>query len=200
MSDSKTRLSYSTVMPVAEQICDALRPFTKKIAIAGSLRRGKDSIGDIELLFIPKFGQRPAPDDLFRTPRETNLVDDQLAAWKSDGVIRERLKSDGSKTWGAQIKLAVHSASGISVDFFSATDRNWWSLLVCRTGPAALNELICNCAISLGMKWAPFEGFKCRASDRLIYIPKSEKDLFKRIRLPYLPPAKRESILLNASY
>lgn len=36
--------------------------------------------------------------------------------------------------WGEKNKLAVHVRTGIPVDFFAATEANWWNYLVCRTG------------------------------------------------------------------
>ena len=41
-------------------------------------------------------------------------------------------------------------ASDIGVDFFQADERNFWTLLLCRTGSADMNTRICSAAIARG--------------------------------------------------
>jgi DNA polymerase/3'-5' exonuclease PolX len=55
--------SRAAVIAVARELCETLAPLCVRIALAGSLRRGKQAVGDVELLYISRVTERPA--DLF---------------------------------------------------------------------------------------------------------------------------------------
>ena len=55
----------------------------------------------------------------------------------ADGVLARRRRVDGALSgYGPANKLLLHVPSGISVDLFSTTSRNWGMALAIRTGPA----------------------------------------------------------------
>lgn len=178
---------------VAREICDALKPITEKLIVAGSLRRRKSEVGDVEIVYLPKFGLLPDPQDLLQQPVRTNLVEDWLGKVMppASEFLRKRPNEHGGFAWGPQNKQAVHAASGVPVDFFQATPDNWWSLLVCRTGSRESNERICAAAVARGLKWNPYAGFEDRATGRLIFVPRSERAVFDRVGLPYAEPWER---------
>jgi DNA polymerase/3'-5' exonuclease PolX len=120
------------------------------------------------------------------------LCDEIINAWVKDGLFTKRPKTDGTLTWGADIKLAVHAESGIPVDFFQACAVNWHCLLVCRTGSKESNERLCNAAIARGWKWNSYgAGFSDRLSGELVRITRSESDVFEAVGLPYKEPWER---------
>ena len=41
-------------MAVAAELCRGLKSATARMVVAGSLRRGKAEVGDIEILYIPE--------------------------------------------------------------------------------------------------------------------------------------------------
>jgi len=61
----KTKLPLSTAITLAESIVTALAPGCSRIAIAGSVRREKPEVGDIEIVCIP----RVTGHDLFGVPQ-----------------------------------------------------------------------------------------------------------------------------------
>jgi DNA polymerase/3'-5' exonuclease PolX len=164
-----------------------LRPSVDRLIVAGSLRRRKLEVGDVEVLFIPKFSRRVV--DLFY---ETNvsLADETLERLLTAGIIQHRPNVNGSVIWGEKNKLAIHSASGIPVDFFTASEENWFNYLVCRTGSAASNTIIAGAAQFKGWKWNPYgPGF---TDDRgQIQRVTSERDVFALAGLVYLEPWER---------
>jgi DNA polymerase/3'-5' exonuclease PolX len=97
----------------------------------------------------------------------------------------------GGTAWGPKNKLAVHVASGIGIDFFEATKRNFWTVLVCRTGSAESNMRVCQAAEARGLKWNPYLGFEDRRTGELLFVPESEEAVFTHVGLPYLEPSKR---------
>jgi DNA polymerase/3'-5' exonuclease PolX len=185
------RFPRAAALAAAKEIASALQPFCAKLIVAGSLRRRKQDVGDIEVVFIPKFVTVPDPNDLLRNPVTCDAAEIQVNTWVAEGKLTKRPKKDGSLTWGAQIKLAVHVSSGIPVDLFAGNPANWWCLLVCRTGSAESNLKICNAAIAKGWKWNPYgAGFSDRYG-RLVHRAASERDVFEAVGLPYKEPWER---------
>lgn len=190
---SKIKHPRAKALEVARELTAALRELCEpeRFIFAGSLRRLKPEVGDIELVYIPLIEPRPDPEDLLGRVIPTNLFDEQLNAWLKAGVISKRVGPKGGNSWGESNKLAVHTASGIGVDFFQANKRNFWTLLVCRTGSAEHNTRVCNAAMERGQKWNPYRGFEDRVTGDLLFVPESEEALFQHVRLPFLPPKER---------
>jgi DNA polymerase/3'-5' exonuclease PolX len=192
----KTKYPRAAALDVARAMVKALQPACSRLLIAGSLRRRKAEVGDVEVLYIPEIVPRPDPADLFGKPIATNAADAALADLLALGVIEKRENSLGRTAWGAQNKLARHVASGIPIDFFAATPENWWNLVVCRTGGAETNVAICNGAIDAGWKWNPYgHGFSRPNPERpgwlLIREMHSEQEVFAWAGLDYLEPWER---------
>src|ERR1044071_3884421 len=127
----KRKFPRADGMRVAIELSALLNPFCERLEIAGSLRRRKELVGDIELLLIPRF--ESVADGLF-DKRLVDLADAQLTRLLSGGVIEKRLSKTGIASWGPQNKLARHVESGIPVDCFSTDAERWWVALVIRTG------------------------------------------------------------------
>lgn len=183
---AKVKYPRDDALKVARELCDIQR-LCDRLICAGSLRRRKLAVGDVEILYIPKFAT--VPDGLF-DKKVVNLVDVALEEMLKAGILAKRKNVNGSVMWGDKNKLAVHVASGIPVDFFAATEENWFNYLVCRTGGAENNMAIASAAQSKGWKWNPYgAGF---TDDRGQLVPvKSERDVFDLVGLPYREPWER---------
>ncbi len=190
---SKIKHPRAKALEVAKELTATLRALCEpnRFIFAGSLRRMKPEVGDIELVYVPRIELRPDPDDLLGNPIPTMMFDIQLADWLRRGVISKRVGEKGGTLWGDFNKLALHTASGIGIDFFQANKRNFWTLLVCRTGSAESNMRVCQAAEKRGMKWNPYRGFEDRRTGELLFVPESEEALFRHVGLPYLQPKDR---------
>ena len=188
------RYPRADAIAVAKELCDALKPFcwSGRLILAGSLRRRKPTVKDIEILYVSKVTPAPA-DDFFKEARTLALVDHVLERLLALGTIAKRKNVNGSEMWGAKNKLAVHVASGIPVDLFAATEENWFNYLVCRTGGAENNVAICNAAIARGWKWNPYgPGFsKQTGLSNTTEVMLSERAVFEFVGLPYKEPWER---------
>lgn len=173
---------------MARELVGILSPCCERLVVAGSLRRGKAQVSDVELLYLPI--TRPNPEDLFGSGPRLNLVEEKLALLVREGSLAPRVNKHGSAAWGAENKLAVHTASGMPVDFFAACERTWITRLVCRTGGAQTNIRIAEAAKRQGFHWNPYQGFSGLALGRV--QPQSEQELFDLVGLPYLEPKERE--------
>ncbi len=193
----KVKYPRAAALNVARELVKALEPVCSRILVAGSLRRRKAEVGDVEILYIPIVLPMADPADLFGKTIATNAADAVLKKLLDAGAIAKRPNAIGGTSWGAQNKLALHCASGIPVDLFAATNENWWNLVVSRTGGAASNIAICQAAIESGWKWNPYgEGFSRPNPERpgwlLIKEMHSEREVFEFIGLEWLEPWERE--------
>lgn len=161
--------------------------------VAGSLRRRKAEVGDLEILFLPKLEQSLSlkqGDLLSATPATlVDVASEQIDHLVSSGIIRKRNNSLGSEIWGGKNKLARHIASGIPVDFFTTSAAGWWSLVVCRTGGKRNNIDLATAAQKKFWRWSPYEGFWDREGKMI--RAESEEDVYRLLGQPWLDPWKR---------
>jgi DNA polymerase/3'-5' exonuclease PolX len=132
----KTKRPFSQVMPIAEKIVDRLTPYCDRIEIAGSLRRQKSEIGDIEIIAIPK-----RQTDLFGVPDiSRSELDAYLNSLMSGGKIRYTEK----KRWGDKLKSFVVSTTDgneYQIDLFLQPDPATWGVnMMIRTGCADFSK------------------------------------------------------------
>lgn len=189
----KRKFSRASALAVTRVILAELIGCTERVLVAGSLRRGKEMVGDIEILFVPKIVTAPDPEDMLGATKPLDLADAALNRMLASGMIHKRIRSDNRATWGGQLRFAVHTETEVPIDFFVANENNWWNLVVCRTGPADSNIAICNAAIAMGWKWEPYTEGYCRMIDdrKDTRTMHSEQDVFRFVNLPYRAPTAR---------
>lgn len=185
-----TKFPRDKALEIACEVYDALvlENACKQITIAGSLRRGKPMVSDVELLYIPNMGWQRDPKDLFAT-LHANLADNAILNLENSGVLERRLNSRGSEVFGVKNKLMRHVKTGIPVDLFSTSEECWFNYLVCRTGPAESNIRIATEARKMGWTWHPYGSGFSRGDKKAVM--KSEEEVFNFVRLPYFPPEQR---------
>ena len=186
MSDNQ-RFPAAIARKVAEALVAELAPRCERIEIAGSLRRGKPDVGDIEILYVPRIGQVHVPGELF--PKRGSLADELLDRWLAKGIIAKRPNVNGTTAWGTLNKLALHVASGIPIDLFATTMERWFVSLVMRTGSAQSNTRLANAALRRGMQFHAYGVIQ--DPNRKHIIPQSEREVFERLGVPYREPAER---------
>lgn len=111
---------------IAIGVWNQLKPHCDIIKIAGSIRREKPEVKDIEIVALPRMisGQ-----DLFGDPTEKVRIPEWRAAVYELGVV-EKGKADGRYM---QIHLAEHD---INLDLFMPEDFDYWRQFAIRTGSA----------------------------------------------------------------
>jgi len=195
---SKPRFARAAAIEVARQMCAMLTPCCSRIIVAGSLRRRKREVGDVDIVYIPNMVSGKDPADLFGKEIQHNAVDVALEELIRRGIIARRLKTHGTESWGERNKLAVHVASGIPVDLFAADHDNWWNMVVCRTGSMASNIRLAETARETGWKWDPTsEGFTRPSQQKgggyvEVKVCRSEEEVFQFMGLECRPPEERE--------
>ena len=179
MSKSERRWPLAEALGVAQELVGLLSPACERIVIAGSCRRLKPNVGDIELLCVPK----PSDSLLF-----TDEVDRVLKTELRGGSLYYRPNIKGKFTYGPLNKLLIHRASGIPVDIFSTTEKNWGMALVRTTGPAEFNIRMMARFKQLGMAGHAYGGITTPSGE--VDCP-DEETVFKVLGWPYAAPEDR---------
>lgn len=183
----KKRYHREDALKVARELQAMLAPACERIAIVGSLRRGKAEVHDAELLFVPRYSERP--EDMFSS-RVVDVADEVCEKLLKDGVLAKRPNVNGHFAWGESNKLAIHVASGMPVDLFATQPNRWYVSLVIRTGSKDTNLRLTTGAMKLGRKLNAY-GTGVTMPDGSVVPAHSEEHVFWLCNVPYIPPDKR---------
>ena len=150
---------------IAEELVEKLRPYCRQIEIAGSIRRQRPTVHDIDIVMDIETG-RELP------------------------CIRNFLPQIASTIVRNGPKLARFFYHGIGVDLYYATHETWATLLLIRTGSKENNIRLCATAKRRGWKLkANGEGLFNEHGERI--AGDSERDLYEALGLPYQSPRER---------
>jgi DNA polymerase (family 10) len=167
-------MDFEKAKAIARDLVYELTPGVNRIIIAGSIRRRKPEVGDIELLVIPR----------------ANYLDKILDDLMIRGILAMRLNKRGHRVYGAKNKLMLHIPSGIGVDIFSTDEVCWPVALVVRTGGEKTNKRIATTALRRGYRFHAYSsGF---STPQGYIVCHSERQVFEAVDLPYLEPWERD--------
>jgi DNA polymerase/3'-5' exonuclease PolX len=166
----KKQYPYDQALSEALSVLNAIKPHCVRAEIAGSIRRKKDLVSDIEIVAIPK-------------PYETGLFASGIAE-----VVNQWQKVKGELEYGKCKYTQRLLPSGIKLDLFFAEEGNWGLIFAIRTGSADYSHNV------LAKGWVK-QGYKSEGGYLVhtgkTYDVREEKDLFKRIGIPYIEPEDR---------
>ncbi len=159
------RLSLARAREIAFSVVEYLKRTVKlkEISPAGSLRRGRETVGDIDILTTGKDGARII--EVFTSFPQTERI---LAAGDTKGSIIVE--------------------GGVQVDLRIVPLKSYGSALQYFTGSKAHNVKLRNIARQRGMKLSEYGLFK----GRRMCAGKREEDVYKALGLDYIPPELRE--------
>ena len=185
----KPRWPREQALAVARELTAVLEPVCQpgRCVVAGSLRRGRKDVGDVELLFI---GRKQAMRDGLFDVAEIDLAERVIEKLVAAGVLAKRLSVKGLPAWGEKNKLAVHVASGIAVDLFSTTEECWHCALVIRTGGKEMNRQLAMGALRLERNLNAY-GAGVTLNSGTVIRAESEEHLFELCGLAYKTPEER---------
>lgn len=170
MSSQEKRYLYAEAYEVALRVLEELKPHCIRIAIAGSLRRKKSEVGDIEIVIIP-------------LPYSTGLLESGIAT-----VINKWEKVKGELEFGKTKYTQRILPEGIKLDLFIAEEGNWGSIFAIRTGSADYShKVLANGWVRQGFKSQ--DGYLYKNGEK--YEVREEEDLFRIIGIPYVDPEDR---------
>ena len=151
-------------LPVALGICEALSGVAERVAYAGSLRRMKESVHDVDIL--------AASDDPERVMKSFLETSDLV-----------RVLVNGST------KTSVLMQGDLQVDLRVVEPASWGATLAYFTGSKSHNIQLRERAIKRGLKLNEYGLFD---DDDKIVAALEEEDIYRALDLPFIPPVLRE--------
>lgn len=174
---TKQKIPLATAREIAEQVIEKLAPLCERIEIAGSIRRQKEEVGDIEIVAIP----RPVTD-MFGNPTTDHTLD--LFDYSTIG----RLEMGGHK----YKKIAL--TEGPQLDLFIVTPPAQWGVqFLIRTGPAEYCHAIVTSKMYSGLLPSHLhvkDGAIWNNAQTIIETPE-EADVYNLLGIPYVEPEAR---------
>lgn len=153
---------------------------------AGSLRRLKSEIGDIEYVVMPRVGEAVPDGAMF--PERTNLVNARLDELLAEGAIEKQIKPDGRARWGERYRAIVFQ--GVPHEIYFADENNWGSILGIRTGPAEFMKFYMWRLNQSGVLKHAQGYIRYRSDDSIVRVP-DENTFFELAHLPFMEPRWR---------
>jgi DNA polymerase/3'-5' exonuclease PolX len=182
MAQAKTKITYQVARDLAERIAKELSPVCQRIEIAGSVRREKKLIGDIEIVCIAR-----QQLDLFGDPNGS-LLAPHLEFLATDGHI---IKGD---KWGEKYKkLHVPAMPELGIDLFITTPDEWGYTYTIRTGCAEFSHLLVTPRQQGGYLPGHLRVGGCRIWEGSKVLPTPEEsEFFAALGLRWVEPDMRE--------
>ncbi|KLO32346.1 DNA polymerase/3'-5' exonuclease PolX [Mycobacterium haemophilum] len=168
MQEVGGRMPLAIALDIAEDLVAQLAalPQVSRVEYAGSLRRMRDTVGDIDLL-VAADEDPAAVMEQFCTLPLTDRV-----------LVRGPTKSSVVTTKGIQVDLRVVPA------------KVWGAALQYFTGSKAHNIRIRELAVRAGLKLSEYGLF--RVDNGQLVASTDEADIYSRLGLPWIPPVLRE--------
>lgn len=163
-SFSKERTARAVALKEAEAYIEYLKnyPEVEQIAYAGSLRRGQDTVGDVDILV---------------TAKSTEKIMQHFCAYPKVQQILSQGETKSSVVLGANLQ----------VDLRVVEPDCWGAALFYFTGPKQFNIHVRTLALKRGLKineYGIYDGEEKLAG-------KTEEDMFAALDLPYMTPQER---------
>ena len=162
-----SRILYSVAEPIVNETLAFLRSLEglEHITAAGSYRRGKETVGDIDIL-----ATAARPEEIVAAFVHMPMVEEVLARGptKASVIVQETIQVD--------LRIVEHRSFGTVLQYFTGSkDHN-----------VSLRQL------SLGRGYSLSEYSLTRLADSLDLFFDREEDLYAHLGLQYIPPELRE--------
>lgn len=193
MSTATAKRLFADALEDAEAF-RAMFPTTcyQRWEFAGSLRRGRSEVGDVEHVVIPEFGDVKG-GGLFGDPKRVNLLWDSL-----DRIVQAAPDIGkhlyGSTETGAPLyrwgeKYRGVDFRGFNHEVFCADADNWGAVLLIRTGPAEFSQRVVT-ALRDGGMYRQLEGYLRNREGHMVPV-RTEQDYLRFAGMKWTEPKDR---------
>jgi DNA polymerase/3'-5' exonuclease PolX len=181
MGIGKIELSEARI--IANKVLEHVKPAMARIEVAGSIRRGKEVVGDIELVAIVDDRKR-----LYQLLADVG----QTIKPGVPGVVPWTPKDDSKY-------VRVRLNEGMNLDLFVARPENWGGLFLMRTGSGAdKNGNPFNGFVpGIFKRWKVMSGggrmtdvMPTMPTGEQLWVPE-EQDFFNLLEMDFVPPIER---------
>lgn len=201
MSDGQ-RIPLAEAERLAGELRARLAPACERIEVAGSVRRRKADVGDIEFVVIPRMESVEVGVDLFGHTelRPMNRFEWLCERLLDECVLRKRINKLERPSWGPDLKWATYWPSGVNVDLYTASVATWAVTLLIRTGDSRYS----NCLATPKSRYT-HDGYRGLLPDHIQlrgwryvhrgtgepYETPTEESVFALLGMDWVPPAER---------
>ncbi|MEU6339665.1 DNA polymerase/3'-5' exonuclease PolX [Streptomyces sp. NPDC046977] len=167
MRSSGGRVPLNVATEVAEEVVAAMSEVTgcRRCAWAGSLRRMRETIGDVDVL-VAAARSAPFMEAFTRLP------------YAAETVVR------GGK------KTSIRTSKGLQVDLRVVPPDSWGAALQYFTGSKAHNIRTRELAVHHKLKLSEYGLFDAGTGE--LIVSRTEEEVYARLGLPWIPPTLRE--------
>ena len=158
----RERVLLDVALRTANEMVDALTPISQRCAYAGSLRRWRETIGDIDILAA---------------------ADDSAPLMAAFSAGHDVVASGPTKT-------TVRTASGLTADLRVVPLDAWGAALQYFTGSTAHNVAVRQIAVRRKLKLSEYGLFDAETNQ--LIVSRTEEEVYGRLGLAWIPPAMRE--------
>lgn len=181
-----TRLPLAAALGTANRVVALLAPWCERIEFAGSLRRGRAEVGDIEIVAVPRMVDG-VPATMFDKPPKVSALDGALAHADASGFIVPHPERPAN---GERYKRLWIPAPGIQLDLFLVSPpAEWGPIFAIRTGPAYYSERLVTALRRKG--WRCTEGRVLDNEGERVPCPE-ERDFLEACGAPWVEPEDRK--------
>lgn len=178
-----TRFLYAQVTPIVNEMLQKFRryDFVQKIEIAGSFRRGKETVGDLDFLVI------------------SNQAEKVMAAFTGMAEVKAVLAQGTTKA-------SVRLTNGLQLDLRVLHPREWGSALLYFIGNKEHNVELRKLALSKGYTLSEYGLFKLKGKVEgkgeqeekggkggKWVAGRTEEEIYRRLGVDYMEPELREN-------
>jgi DNA polymerase (family X) len=158
----------------AEKIADHLRAFpgVEKVSPAGSLRRGRETVGDLDILVTG----RACCDEAERQKLTDHII-------KLPGLMEIIVRGEN--------KISFRLRGGMQVDVRLLPPESFGAALQYFTGSKAHNVALRQRALKMGYTLSEYSLAKLDTQE--VAAGKTEEELYATLKLDYIPPELREN-------
>jgi DNA polymerase/3'-5' exonuclease PolX len=159
----------------------------KRWLFAGSLRRGRPEVGDVEHVIEPAFGEVEIGGGLFPKRERVNLFASHLDALVAGQTVTKHIYGATGFRWGERYRGV--DFRGFNHELFFADADNWGAMLLIRTGPADFSQRVVT-ALKNGGMYRQQDGYLWANGDVKVPVP-DEQTYLRLAGMPWKEPHER---------
>ncbi len=195
------RLRLGPAAALAERFIGHIRGHAGvgEVCVAGSLRRGRETVGDLDILAMAGHGHEGRCADIVQHFTAGPGVVQVLAAGETKGSVRVTLSHDTGRWKQEGHDERVPAGPSIQVDLRVVPRESWGSALLYFTGSKEHNVRLRERALAQGMtlnEWGlyPEDGGNAPPQTRGVRAKASrtEEEVYAALGLAWIPPEVRE--------
>ena len=188
MTTEKTRVPLAQAEEVASRLVAIMSPVCERIEIAGSMRRRRGMVGDIEICMISAIEERAV--GLFGESEGISMQYEHAKLLRAEGVLVDRLDVRGCACFGPHYQRVLYD--GVAADIFVFEAAQWGVGFAIRTGSADFSKRLVTPRAYGGYLQAGQQCKGWRLWDRgRIIETREETDFFNAIGLDWVCPEDR---------